>query len=152
MLSPRIYSPHGMAGRCSIFFSSFRAKKGGLGPPSKGGEITQDSRHWLGHQIPDTSPCLTAGPDPAGPGDWPLPSAGERLLTFLPPPTVSAHAQSCPHLDVSWWRVSGTPLPTQPHLTVYGERQKPSTNHLMPGSSARAPSPRPPEFIRNKTG
>lgn len=64
------------------------------------------SKHRLGCWSPDNDPRLTAGPDPAGPGDWSLPSAGE---TTDPPtsdphllPTAFADAQSCPHLDMSW--------------------------------------------------
>lgn len=116
--------PHRRARRPSIF-----AGRGGegWGSPLRGKMIlpktlTILSKHRLGCWNPDTTPCFTAGPDPAGPGDWPLPSAGETTdpPTCVPDPlpTASADAQSCPYLDTSWQGDPGTRAQTQLHLTV----------------------------------
>lgn len=56
--------------------------------------LTILSQHHVGFWSSDTDSCLTAGPDPAGPGDRPLPSAGET--TDLP--TYDPHLLSQPLL------------------------------------------------------
>lgn len=98
-----------------------RERRGGLGSPLRGkmtlpGTPTILCKPRLGCWTSDTKLCLTTGPDPAGPGDRPLPSAGET--TDLPTsdphllPTASAGTQSCPHLDTSWQGDSGAPART----------------------------------------
>lgn len=63
-----------------------RERQGGLGLPSNREDDTAQtpilSKHHLGCWTPDTNLCLTTGPVPASPGDWPLPSAGDT--TDLP--------------------------------------------------------------------
>lgn len=118
-----------------------RERRGGLGLPSEGAIVLSGTptptalcKLRLGGWSPDTNPCLTTGPDPAGPGDWPLPSAGE---TTDPPtsdphllPTAPADAQSCPHLDTSWQgglrHPSTSPAPPD------------SESSIMPGPTAMA--------------
>lgn len=103
----------------------------------------------LGCWTPDTKLCLTTGPDPAGPGDRPLPSAGET--TDLPTsdphllPTASAGSQSCPHLDTSWQGDSGAPARTELRLTV----RAPSRLALPPRLLSEKLLPRP-QVLQNQ--
>lgn len=69
-----------------------REQRGSPGSPSKGGnDTTQGSHHPLQHPLgygnPDSDPGFIAGPDPASPGDWFLPSVGETTDLSTSDPT-----------------------------------------------------------------
>ena len=101
------HGPYSLSGDSGIeegvpgYFHFYRESRGGLGlPPLRGKMIPPRTPTILSEQHldcwgPDTSPCLTTGPDPASPGDWPLPSAGETT----DPLTSDSHLLPTPSAD-----------------------------------------------------
>lgn len=155
------HGPHSLSGDSGIeegvprYFHFYRERRGGLGlPPLRGKMIlprtpTILSKHHLDCWRPDTSPCLTTGPDPASPGDWPLPSAGETT----DPLTSDSHLLPTPSADIDLSIPRhvlaghpGTQAQTQLHLMLRAPASLASWPQLLSEKLLlRPPSPLGPE-------